>query len=50
MKETVTVWGARFLEAARSGSAESQIAGYIDGARDDRVSRANAESRAPLSS
>jgi len=32
---------ARFLEAALSGSAEFQIADYIDGARADRVSRAN---------
>ena len=50
MKEMVTVLGARFLEAALSESAGSQIADYIDGATDDRVSRANAESRAPLSS
>src|SRR4029079_17607 len=43
------VCGARFLEAALSGSAEFQITGYIDGARGDRVSRANGESLAPLS-
>ena len=47
--EMATVCGARFLEAALSGSAEFQITGYIDGARGDRVSRANAGSRAPLS-
>ena len=48
--KAANVCGARFLEAARSGSAESQIVDYIGGATDDRVSRANAGSRAPLSS
>jgi hypothetical protein len=36
-KKTASVYSARFLEAAPSGSAEFQIADYIDGATDDRV-------------
>src|SRR5438445_1227937 len=41
--------GGRFLPVTRSGSAESQIAGGIAVARDDRFSRANGGSPTRLS-
>ena len=43
------VCDAPFPEATLFGSAESQIADYIKGARDDGFSHANAGSRARLS-